>query len=61
MHALGRGATPARLAAVDAPNVDAFGLVTGLKTFTPTRQVDRSNSSSRGSALPLVGTPASGR
>lgn len=60
MHALGRGATPARLAAVDAPNVDAFGLVTGLKTFTPTRQVDR-NSSSRGSALPDVGTPASGR
>ncbi len=32
---------PARLAAVDAPNLDAFGLVVGLKTFTPTRQVDR--------------------
>jgi acyl-homoserine lactone acylase PvdQ len=31
----------ARLAAVDAPNINAFGLVTGLKTYTPTRSVDR--------------------
>ena len=28
----------ARLAAVDAPNINAFGLVTGLKTYKPTRQ-----------------------
>jgi acyl-homoserine lactone acylase PvdQ len=32
---------PARLAAIDAPNIDAFGLVTGLKSYTPTKQVDR--------------------
>jgi acyl-homoserine lactone acylase PvdQ len=37
---LAQGRYPARLAAVDAPNINAFGLVTGLKTFTPTRQVD---------------------
>ena len=38
---LAQGRYPARLAAVDAPNLNAFGLVVGLKTFTPTRQVDR--------------------
>jgi acyl-homoserine lactone acylase PvdQ len=38
---LGQGRYPARLAAIDAPNIDAFGLVTGLKTYAPTRQVDR--------------------
>ena len=32
---------PARLAAIDAPNIDAFGLVTGLKSYTPTPAVDR--------------------
>src|SRR5690242_18412166 len=32
---------PARLAALDAPNIDAFSLVAGLKTYTPTKQVDR--------------------
>ena len=33
-----RRATPARLAAIDAPNIDAFGLVTGLKhTRRPSR------------------------
>ena len=31
----------ARLAAVDAPNINAFGLVTGLKSYKPTRSVDR--------------------
>ena len=31
----------ARLAAIDAPNINAFGLVTALKTYTPTRSVDR--------------------
>jgi acyl-homoserine lactone acylase PvdQ len=30
----------ARLAAIDAPNIDAFGLVVNLKQFTPTRQHD---------------------
>src|SRR3954454_11788633 len=36
-----QGRNPARLAAIDAPNIDAFGLVTGLKTYTPTKQVDQ--------------------
>jgi hypothetical protein len=30
----------ARLAAIDAPNIDAFGLVAALKQYTPTKQVD---------------------
>ena len=34
---LAQGRYPARLAAIDAPNINAFGLVTGLKTYTPTR------------------------
>jgi acyl-homoserine lactone acylase PvdQ len=38
---LAQGRYAARLAAVDAPNINAFGLVTGLKTVTPSRQVDR--------------------
>ena len=33
---LAQGRYPARLAAIDAPNINAFGLVTGLKTYTPT-------------------------
>ena len=32
---------PARLAAIDAPNIYAFGLIANLKTYTPTKQVDR--------------------
>src|SRR4051794_14590216 len=32
---------PGRLAAIDAPNIDAFGLVVGLKSYAPSRQVDR--------------------
>jgi acyl-homoserine lactone acylase PvdQ len=38
---LAQGRNPARLAAIDAPNIDAFGILTGLKTYTPTKQVDR--------------------
>jgi acyl-homoserine lactone acylase PvdQ len=38
---LAQGRYPARLAAIDAPNIDAFSLVTGLKTYTPTPEVDR--------------------
>jgi hypothetical protein len=34
---LAQGRYPARLAGVSAPNIDAFSLVTGLKTFTPSR------------------------
>ncbi|HEX8206611.1 MAG TPA: penicillin acylase family protein [Solirubrobacteraceae bacterium] len=36
-----QGRNPGRLAALDAPNIDAFNLVTELKTFTPTKQADR--------------------
>jgi len=38
---LAQGRYPARLAAVYAPNVNAFGLVTGLKTVRPSRQINR--------------------
>ena len=38
---LAQGRYPARLAAIDAPNINAFGLVTGLKSYTPTASVDR--------------------
>jgi acyl-homoserine lactone acylase PvdQ len=31
----------ARLAAIDAPNIDAFGLVINLRQYRPTKQVDR--------------------
>src|SRR4051794_924918 len=31
----------ARLAAIDAPNIFAFGLIANLKQYTPTKQVDR--------------------
>src|SRR3954464_9135731 len=31
----------AKLAAIDAPKLYAFGLVVGLKQYTPTKQVDR--------------------
>jgi acyl-homoserine lactone acylase PvdQ len=38
---LGQARDAARLAAIDAPNIDAFGLVVGLRRYTPTRAVDR--------------------
>jgi acyl-homoserine lactone acylase PvdQ len=38
---LAQARNPARLAAIDAPNINAFGLVQNLKTYTPTKQVDR--------------------
>ena len=38
---LAQGRNPGRLAAIDAPNIDAFSLVTQLKTYTPTPEVDR--------------------
>jgi acyl-homoserine lactone acylase PvdQ len=38
---LAQGRNPARLAAIDAPNIDAFGILTSLKTYTPTKQVDQ--------------------
>src|SRR3954451_1213518 len=38
---LAQGRYAARLAAVDAPNVDSFGLVKGLKTVRPSSQINR--------------------
>jgi acyl-homoserine lactone acylase PvdQ len=38
---LAEARNPARLAAIDAPNIDAFGLVKNLRTYTPTKQVDQ--------------------
>ena len=38
---LAQGRNPARLAAIDAPNIDAFGILTSLKQYTPTKQVDQ--------------------
>jgi acyl-homoserine lactone acylase PvdQ len=37
---LAQGRYPARMAALDAPGINAFGLVTGLKTVTVTKQAD---------------------
>ncbi|UGS37822.1 penicillin acylase family protein [Capillimicrobium parvum] len=36
-----QGRYPARFAALDAPGIDAFSLVTGLKSVTVTKQADR--------------------
>src|SRR3954465_8170024 len=38
---LAQGRYPARFAALDAPGIDAFSLVTGLKQVTTTKQADR--------------------
>src|SRR3954466_8333495 len=37
---LAQGRYPARMAALHSPGIDAFGLVTGLKTVTVTKQAD---------------------
>src|SRR3954454_5669852 len=38
---LAQGRYPARMAALDAPGIDAFGLVTGLKQVTVTKSADK--------------------
>src|SRR5689334_19972375 len=38
---LAEGRYPARMAALDAPGIDAFSLVTGLKSVKVTKQADR--------------------
>src|SRR3954454_12253537 len=38
---LAQGRYPARMAALDAPGINAFGLVTGLKKVTVTKQADK--------------------
>ena len=47
----------ARLAAIDAPNIDAIGLVTGLKLYTPTKQVDQMVQRNGDAALKAAGAP----
>src|SRR3954466_952139 len=52
---LAQGRYPARMAALDAPGVDAFGLVTGLKTVTVTKQADRIINNAQTRALKRAG------
>src|SRR3954462_7505488 len=46
----------ARLAAIDAPNIDAFGLVVNLRRYTPTKRVDRIIQGDGDAALKAAGT-----
>src|SRR3954469_24980607 len=52
---LAQGRYPARMAALDAPGIDAFGLVTGLKTVTVTKQADRIINRAQTGALKRAG------
>jgi hypothetical protein len=47
----------ARLAAIDAPNINAFGLVVNLKQYTPTKQVDAMILKNGLAALRSAGAP----
>jgi acyl-homoserine lactone acylase PvdQ len=38
---LEQGRYPARVSALDVPGIDAFSLITGLRSFTPSRRADR--------------------
>ena len=50
----------ARLAAIDAPNVYAFGLVVNLRQYTPTKAVDRMIARNGLRALRRAGKPGRG-
>lgn len=50
-----QGRYPARFAALDAPGIDAFSLVTGLKQVTVTRQADRIIDREQTAALKAAG------
>src|SRR5438093_339254 len=52
---LAQGRYPARMAALDAPGVNAFGLVTGLKSVTVTKQADKVIDAAQTSALKHAG------
>src|SRR4051812_16282568 len=52
---LGAARYPARFAALDAPGINAFGLVTGLKQVTVTRQADRLIEREQTAALRALG------
>jgi acyl-homoserine lactone acylase PvdQ len=53
---LAQGRYPARFAALDAPGIDAFGLVTGLKSVTVTKQADAIIDRQQTAALMAAGT-----
>jgi acyl-homoserine lactone acylase PvdQ len=57
---LAQGRYPARFAALDAPGINAFGLVTGLKTVTVTKQADRIIDRAQTSALKAAGKEGRG-
>jgi acyl-homoserine lactone acylase PvdQ len=57
---LAQGRYPARMAALDAPGIDAFGLVTGLKTVTVTKQADRMIDRAQTGALKKAGKEGRG-
>ncbi|HEY8583743.1 MAG TPA: penicillin acylase family protein [Capillimicrobium sp.] len=50
-----QGRYPARMAALDAPGIDAFSLVTGLKQVTVTKQADRIIDREQTAALEAAG------
>src|SRR3954464_11949163 len=52
---LAQGRYPARMAALDAPGIDAFGLVTGLKSVTVTKAADKLIDRKQTSALKHAG------
>jgi acyl-homoserine lactone acylase PvdQ len=52
---LAQGRYPARMAALDAPGIDAFSLVTGLKTVTVTKQADSIIDKAQTGALKKLG------
>jgi acyl-homoserine lactone acylase PvdQ len=54
---LGFGRTPGRLAALDAPGIDAFSLVADLRTYTPTASVDKLIDQKETAALLAQGAP----
>jgi acyl-homoserine lactone acylase PvdQ len=57
---LAQGRYPARMAALDAPGIDAFGLVTGLKTVTVTKQADSMIDKAQTGALKRAGKEGRG-
>jgi hypothetical protein len=52
---LAQGRYPARMAALDAPGINAFGLVTGLKQVTVTKQADKIIDTAQTGALKHAG------
>jgi acyl-homoserine lactone acylase PvdQ len=52
---LTQGRYPARMAALDAPGINAFGLVTGLKQVTVTKQADKIIDTAQTGALKHAG------